>query len=369
MRSVGQAMSVPALGWGCGFGLFDAWPWGSFHLRGARELWEVTPGRSRVVVAVIDDGFDVSHPALRPVLWRMPGQPAVHGWNFVEGNDDVSPAAEVPVSSHGTMVSGIIGGWPERAESFAGVAPNAVLMLLRWRSNQPAWAHANPACMAAALRFAVEHGAQVVNISASIDMRRKSAAGMAELRDAFVLAEKRGVLVVVAAPNHARDMDVGDDCLPGVFPFANIIQVTGLCREGRLTGSWGARTVDIAAPGEGICGPVVGGGYGCGGTTSFAAPLVSGALALVWGLLPGLGAEEIRRLILGHARRGAGVGRGLESVDEDHRDGGGRVKDFGSGWQETWGREAPAVPEGRLDLGFVGEVWERYWSGRAREGQ
>lgn len=314
-------------------------------------------------MAVIDDGFDLNHPALRDSLWQMPGKPDVHGWDFIGRDCDPSPAMEVPVSSHGTMVAGIIGGRPDFAGSFAGVAPNVELMLLRWRSNHPPGAHANPVHMAAALRFAITHGARIVNLSAGIDTTWKSTRALAELQSAFKLAEIRNVLVVVAAPNTPEDMDAGTDWLPGVYPFTNIIHVTGLCRELRLLGAWGEKSVDIAAPAEDIIGPTAGGGYGSGCATSFAAPLVTGALALVWGLLPNLQADQVRRLILRKAKR-TGHQDPLADAPKPCR-----AKEHPSAgvWRlrphEVWGHEFPARPEGRLDLGFVEEACERYWGG------
>ncbi len=319
-------------------------------------------------MAVIDDGFDLSHPALRDILWQRPGRPGVHGWNFVADNSDLAPATEVPVSSHGTMVAGIIGGCPDPVCSFAGVAPNVKLMLLRWRSNRPPEAHADPAKLAAALRFAVENGARIVNLSASIDSTRKSPEALTVLRRAFELAEKREVLIVVAAPNLPVNLNAATTYLPGVYPFNNVLHVTGLCRELRLLGSWGAKTVDIAAPAEDIPGPTVAGGYRSGCATSFAAPLVSGALALVWGLLPKLKAEHVRTLILRNAKStgnrdsAADAGKPRASMD---------LAGTGTGWllpHEVWGHEFPAMPQGRLDLEFVEEAWQRYHAGRSDEG-
>ena len=192
-----QATSGPTPANDC----WNCWPWSSFHLKQAREIWDGATNQNRVVVAVIDDGFDLTHPALRDNLWQMPGRPGIHGWDFVDGDGDPSPATQVPVSSHGTMVAGIIGGPPDLTRSFAGVAPNAELMLLRWRSSRPHEAHANPINMAAALRFAIEHGARIVNLSAGIDTTGKPREPLVELKKAFKLAETRDVLVVVAAPN------------------------------------------------------------------------------------------------------------------------------------------------------------------------
>lgn len=319
-------------------------------------------------MAVIDDGFDLTHPALRDNLWQMPGRPDAHGWDFIGRDDDPSPAAETPVSSHGTMVAGIIGGRPDLAGSFAGVAPNVELMLVRWRSNHPREAHSNPAHMAAALRFAITHGARIVNLSAGIDTTGKSTVALAELESAFKLAETRNVLVVIAAPNTPDNMDAATEWLPGTYPFTNIIHVTGHCRERRLLGAWGRKSVDLVAPAEDIIGPTAGGGYRTGCATSFAAPLVTGAAALVWGLMPKLKADLVRRLLL----RNAEWTEQQDSMADAPKPC--NSKEHPSDEvclprsQEVWGHEFPARPEGRLDLGFVEEAWERYWSGRVYPG-
>jgi len=335
-----------------GHAWWSRWPFDSFGLRRARELWDTAPVRSHVIVAVIDDGFDLKHPALRDCLWQMPGQPHVHGWDFVDADADPSPADETPVSSHGTMVAGIIGGRPDSAGSFAGVAPNVEVVLLRWRSNQPPQAHTNPANMAAALRFAIVHGARIVNLSAGIDTTGKAAGALAELENAFKLAEAGNVLVVIAAPNTPDNMDTAFDWLPGTYPFTNIIHVTGHCRGRRLLGAWGEKSVDIAAPAEDIIGPTAGGGYGSGCATSVAAPLVTGAAAVVWGLLPTLQADQVRYLLL----------RNAKSPDRPSVEAG-RPRPC-----ERWGHEFPARPEGRLDLGFIEEACKQYWSGRSYPG-
>jgi len=359
-----QATSGPTPANDC----WSCWPWSSLQLKRAREVWDGAAGQNRVVVAVIDDGFDLTHPALRDNLWQMPGPPNVHGWDFVDHDADPSPAVEVPVSSHGTMVAGIIGGRPDLARWFAGVAPNVELMLLRWRSNHPPEAHANPVHMAAALRFAIEHGARIVNLSAGIDTTRKPCQALAELESAFKLAEIRDVLVVAAAPNIPWNMDTATNWLPGGYPFTNIIHVTGICRELRLLGAWGQKSVDIAAPAEGIIGPTAGGGYRSGCATSFAAPLVTGALALVWGLLPNLKADQVRRLLLRNAK---GTGQQAEFADAAKRC---RTNETDSDEvcrlrsHEVWGHEFPASPEGRLDLGFIEEAYQRYWDGRGFPG-
>ena len=111
-------------------------------------------------------------------------------------------------------------------------------------------------------------------------------------------------------------------------------------------------------------GPTVGGGYRSGCATSVAAPLVTGALALIWGLLPKLKADQVRRLILRNAKfpehqdTSADATKPRKSRDQPVT-GISRLQS-----NEAWGHEFPATPEGRLDLGFVEEAWERYWSGR-----
>lgn len=359
--------------------LFVKWPWESFNLKEAREIWDAASVKSNIVVAVVESGFVMNHPALSNKLWKMPGQPNVHGRDFSDEDWDPSTAPG-DHADHGTMVAGIIGGSADLAEEFAGVAPDVDLMLLRiWGS-----AEIKPRELTAALRFAISNDARVVNMSFNFTATNGEFADLPELRNAFKAAETNGLLIVVSAPNESSDMDTVTNYVPGNYPFTNIIQVTGLglkrhhysypnyagfktrdqfdciVRFEGLSGAWGRKNVDIAAPLEGILAPTYNGGYRRDDATSYAAPLVTGAAALVWGLMPKLNAGEVRCLLLRGARQISykDVFLNRSKPHPSNHRGGSMPPD------NSWGHEPPARPGGLLDLSFLGEAHKRYLAGK-----
>ena len=106
--------------------------WGLAKVR-APAAWEVTKGRSAIVVAVMDTGTDLEHPELEPRLWDNPGEVPgngadedgngfvddAHGWDFRDGDsrpDDLG--------YHGTIMSGVLAAAID-GQGVAGVAPGS----------------------------------------------------------------------------------------------------------------------------------------------------------------------------------------------------------------------------------------------------
>jgi subtilisin-like proprotein convertase family protein/subtilisin family serine protease len=86
------------------------------------EAWEITRGSAEVVVAVIDDGFDLGHPALQGVRLHPDRK------DFVDGNQDPEPSAE---DYHGTPVSSIAVGQHRAGSAMRGVAPECTFLPIR----------------------------------------------------------------------------------------------------------------------------------------------------------------------------------------------------------------------------------------------
>lgn len=330
----------------------SSWAWHCIHLPEARKVWEGA-GTTRVdrVVAVIDGAVDHTHPALVGKLWIRPGQASnQYGWDFVAGKA-IPNASVVPTNqqAHGTRIAGIIGG--NLVGSQEGVAPNAKLMLVRWRNSnmntQPLGG------LADAVTFAVNNGAHIINISyAAI----ATTSEVRQLSNAVRLAEQRGVLVIASSVGRTtqyEDLDGTNklEYVPCVLPHANVICVTGLLRTGFnksfLGGYFGTNSVDLAAPSEYVYGPEPAGGFGPNSGTTYSTALVSGAAALVWGLMPKLSAFQVRHLLLGKAFSPPSAAFILE---------------------ENWGGQAPARPRGVLDLTFVKDAYDHYNRGAAYSG-
>jgi subtilisin family serine protease len=244
------------------------------------------------IVAVIDTGVDVNHPVLYPVL--LPGydftrnQPGASEWLDVSGLQngyidtdtqdqqpgyvqqstaavlDQSTAAvldgkDYTAFGHGTMTSGLI----------HLVAPKAKILPLKAFSSDGTGYLSN---IVAALYYAVQHKANVVNMSFDL------ASSSPSLNQAVVYANKAGVVLVAAAGNESTNA--------AVYPAALNSYVVGIASttnwDSRSTFSnYGAVDVWIAAPGENIVSTFPGGTYASASGTSFSSPIVAGTVSLM----------------------------------------------------------------------------------------
>ncbi|MEM8600009.1 MAG: S8 family peptidase [Bacteroidota bacterium] len=211
------------------------------------------------------------------------------------GNADVyGPAAD-----HGTHVAGIIAADRTNELGIAGVAAPVQIMVLRTVPD----GDERDKDVANAIRYAVDNGARVVNMSFG-----KGYSPQKEVVDAAVrYAEEQGVLLVHAAGNSAEDLDVTPN-----FPTrryldgteaANWIEVGASSWEGGAAlpasfSNYGQTTVDLFAPGVAINSTTPESTYAENDGTSMAAPVVAGAAALLFAYFPALTAEEVRTILM-----------------------------------------------------------------------
>ncbi len=159
--------------------------------------------------------------------------------------------------------------------------------------------------VALGIRFAVDHGARVVNLSlAGPDPDP-------QLRDAIAYAGQAGVLVVTAAGNAAVNNDT-TPTYPASFAMPNLISVAATGSDGRLGGESDYGTsVSIAAPGNAIQSTAMNGRVEWRTGTSMASPTVVGAIADLWSLRPRAPWQSVRDSLLVSAKRGLPVASGL----------------------------------------------------------
>jgi subtilisin family serine protease len=267
----------------------------------AWDHWSTQPRLATVRVAVIDSGIDYGHPDFRGQI--------VAGRSFVGGS------WKTDSSGHGTFVAGIIAANAANGVGIAGIAFNAKLLIAK--VAQPDGS-VSPRAEAQAIRWAVREGARVINVSLGgvRDPGDLSMDKYSQLeRDAVEYANSRGVLVVAAAGNgtQAPKTPWGFADYPAALP--NVLGVAALRKDGSVP-DFSNRDpiyVDIAAPGAGIfstiprklldttnpsctnapysnCGPLE---FQNAIGTSFAAPQVAAAAALLIGEDPRLAPDQL----------------------------------------------------------------------------
>jgi subtilisin family serine protease len=247
----------------------------------APQVWDATKGSPSVVVAVVDTGVDYSHPDLQGVF--------VPGFDLV--NNDADPQDD---QGHGTAVAGVIAARTQNRVGQAGMCWKCSVMPVKVLDRNGS---GPTSTIAAGIVWAVNHGAQVINLSLG-------GAGTTEvLQDAVSFAASKGVLVLAAAGNSGSTTKF----YPAAYPSVVSIAAT---QEDDTLYSWsnrGADWVQVAAPGCDTA-PVRGGGYGnfCG--TSAATPVVSGIAGLPLSLDPTITPDRFAQALRSAARKGiAGV--------------------------------------------------------------
>ncbi|MDX8029799.1 S8 family serine peptidase [Lentzea sp. BCCO 10_0856] len=227
------------------------------------HAWERSKG-SGVVVGVVDTGVDDGRPALAGA---------------------VLPGAEFPELGTGTRDQ--LGHGTDVAELVVGVAPEAKILPVKLSGNS---VEAN-----AAIRWAVDHGARVLNLSLG-----SSSTGSFD--EGLRYAADNDVVVVAAAGNAGRDMGV---TAPANGPGVLAVSAVGRNKEFRPDISVAGQEVALAAPGDGVTGTGKSG-------TSFSAAIVSGVAALVRAEHPDLTAPEVVGLLTSTAEDRGAPGRDPE---------------------------------------------------------
>jgi hypothetical protein len=271
----------------------------------AFDAWPKLPNLLSVRVAVIDSGIDADHPELQDQIFG--------------GASFVASSWQTDTNGHGTFVAGEIAASLNNAQGIAGIAFAAELLVAKVvRSDGTI----SPEAEARAIRWAVDQGAQVINLSFGgvRDPSDRSRDTYSPLEASAVqYAVSKGVLVVAAVGNadSAPEEPWGYAGYPAALP--HVLGVSAIGRDGTVP-SFSNRDVlynDIAAPGEAIfstlplaltsstrpacvlqgysdCGPIE---FRRGEGTSFSAPQVSAAAALLFGSRPQLQADQVAALL------------------------------------------------------------------------
>lgn len=221
-------------------------------------------GNPSVIVAVIDDAIQVSHPDLAPNV--------VAGRNFIACQNANNPSPVSNAGQHGTWVSGCVAARGNSGSGVAGVAWNTSLMPLKFGFDT--------ATHLQALQYARDNGADIINASFG-------GPGFSQMEaDLIASLAADDILYVAAAGNDDSNTDVAGLTFPANYDADNIVAVAATGRQDDITSfsQYGPISTDVAAPGLQVVSTAVNGNYstapGVSGT-SFSSPYTAGVAALL----------------------------------------------------------------------------------------
>jgi subtilisin family serine protease len=246
----------------------------------AIDGWDVLTSASNIVVAVLDSGIRATHEDLAANMWVNPVDGG-HGFNAFTGTNNPSDDS----SSHGTMVAGVLGAVGNNGKGVTGVAWRVQMMACKCLSNGTG----SDSTVLACIDYARTNGAQIIN--ASFDAPTVSLA----LSNAIVATRDAGIIWVASAGNSGTNIEIVPS-YPSCYGIDNVVSVAYTTRTDALGqfSNYGATHVALAAPGDQIFTTFAAtdsyyypplNTINLAGT-SFAAPYVSGALALMLAKYP-----------------------------------------------------------------------------------
>ena len=278
---------------------------------GITKAWEVSKGAG-VKVAVIDSGVDAGHPDLKGAVT---GGYDASGAGTANGQKTIGVKPE-----HGTLVATMLAGRghqpataspspsaapsPVGPDGIVGVAPEAeILSVSTWLGSANPAGKSDQDQIPEAVRWAVDNGARVINISLGSTTPQWPQSWDA----AFLYAEQKDVVIVAAAGNRVGgNLQVG---APATIP--GVLTVAGLDRKGvaSVDSSSQGISIGVAAPAENLLGGLPGGGYAEWAGTSGAAPIVAGVAALIRSKWPDMSAKQVINRIVTTAKDAGPAGK------------------------------------------------------------
>lgn len=242
---------------------------------GLRNAWNKTTGSSGVTVAIIDTGVQTNHPDLAGNIGS--------GYDFYNKTSSVTD-----YNGHGTHIAGIIGAVTNNSLGVSGINWNVNIMPLKAADNSGE-GFLSLSEIIQALRYAADHGADVINMSFQIG--GASSGEDVFMEEAIEYAYSKGVTMIAAAGNQ------GQQWLAYPARHSKVIAVSAIGPDLNLA-SWSnyGNNIDVAAPGDSILSTWPTNTFASASGTSMAAPQVAGVAALL--IAQGVrGPENIKKVL------------------------------------------------------------------------
>ncbi|MBK7962347.1 MAG: S8 family serine peptidase [Bdellovibrionales bacterium] len=257
---------------------------------------------SPVIVGVVDSYVDAKHVQLKGQMVFNINEIPENGKDddnngFVDdyfGGKFISvPAKAEKRHPHGTHVAGIIAA-DSGLGPIRGIAPKAKIVSAQFINDD---GEGTLSDSIQALDYVAMRGARIINASWGGPCPDSLGA-------AFKNLESQGILLVVAAGNDGRDLEASPT-YPAAFDLSTQLTVGASTENDFMAGFSNSSffSVHLAAPGVGIWSTIPGNQFVAMDGTSMAAPFVSGAAALLWGLQPSATALQIKAALMGSVDR------------------------------------------------------------------
>lgn len=272
------------------------------------EAWSLSIGDPDLVIAVIDDGVEYTHPDINDQMWVNPGEVVdgvdndgngyvddIFGYDFYSNDSDPYDDNNINTEQggHGTHVAGTICAEGNNSIGIVGVVQQCRIMALRFLG--PRGGYTSDAI--SAVNYAVGKGVRLSNNSWGGGGYSMS------LYSAIQSAGNQGHLFLAAAGNDGIDVDNTTPHYPSSYDLPNIVSVAATDNRDQLASfsNFGVNSVDVAAPGVDIASSAWGSYYFFSGT-SMATPNVTGVAALILSQNPGFSYAQVRDRLLQTAR-------------------------------------------------------------------
>lgn len=283
-----------------------------------RQYFKKNGVNREIVVALIDTGVDTKQSDLKAHLWINTLEKGngldddnngyiddIHGWNFLKHNNKLCEYSNFDTvyqtyeDDHGTHCAGTIIATPNNKIGVAGIAgdANVKLMVLKALGGEEGTEVGSgvTSSIVEAIEYAEKMGAQICNLSFG---------GYEEDPILKRAIQESSMLFVCAAGNEARNIDK-TPIYPAGYNLPNVISVCNLNADGTIakTSNYGAKNVDLAAPGSDIVSTLVNNEYGKMTGTSMSAPMVTAAAAMLYSFHTNMNAVDAKQIILSSVKK------------------------------------------------------------------
>lgn len=271
-----------------------SWPWQTIH---ANQAWDISTGNTSVVVAVIDDGFDLNHIELKNKY--------IKPYNVVSDSRQITSG---PDRKHGTHVAGIIIANGNNGKGMCGVAPGCRFMPIQAAGESGMFSMTD---VIDGILYAIKNNADVINMSLgkmfpdgippNEQQQISDQYGKDEAlfwNELFDMAEENKVTIVVAAGN--QDIMVGLDPMQRSNKVIKVAATDNDKKKASFSNYFKRNPNNgscVSAPGLNIFSTVPGNQFEMMSGTSMASPMVAGVVALMKSANKNLSNQQIMKIL------------------------------------------------------------------------